>query len=478
VTAPHVKVVGIATYERPTKMRMPFRFGVTTATHGRQAIVEARVRLADGREGCGYAAEALGAKWFDKNLALTDAQNHHQLRNSLELAAAAYGAAQPSTAFGLFAENYDRQMAACAALGLNPLIASYGPALLDRAVLDALCRLEGVSFHAAMRANLAGIAPHRIVLELAGFDFDRFLAGLSPASAIDVRHTVGLVDPITRADQKERIGDGLPETLEEVISTYGNRYFKLKVGGEAEADVERLEKIATVLDRRSEPYFVTLDGNEQYGDARSVAAFLAHARERPKLSRLFASTLYIEQPIRRSEALAKPVGALTAFAPVIIDESDGELSSFPQARELGYAGVSSKNCKGFYKSVLNLARCAVWNHDTPGRYFISAEDLTTEPGLSIQQDLALVNLLGLTHVERNAHHFIDGFGGRPDAEARAHLAAHPDLYAESGGRVRLNVQNGRLALGSLDCTGFASAVPPFLEAAEPMPKSEWRGGPA
>ena len=75
MTAPAVKVVGVSAYERPTKMRMPFRFGVTTATHGRQAFVEARIRLADGREGSGYAAEALGAKWFDKNLALTDAQN-------------------------------------------------------------------------------------------------------------------------------------------------------------------------------------------------------------------------------------------------------------------------------------------------------------------------------------------------------------------------------------------------------------------
>jgi len=477
VTAPLLKVIDIAAYERPTKMRMPFRFGVTTATHGRQAVVEVRIRLADGREGSGYAAEALGAKWFDKNLALTDAQNHDQLRRSLELAGAAYGAARPSTAFGLFAENYEEQMAVCAGLGLNPLIASYGPALLDRAVLDALCRLEDASFYAAMHANLAGIAPHAIAPELAGFDFERFLAGRSPAATIDVRHTVGLVDPITRADQTERIGDGLPETLEEVISAYGNRYFKLKVGGEAEADIERLEKIAAVLDCRSEPYFVTLDGNEQYGDAESAAAFLGHARERPRLSRLFASTLYVEQPVRRSEALVKPVGALAAFAPVIIDESDGELSSFPRARGLCYAGVSSKNCKGFYKSILNSARCEIWNREAPGRYFMSAEDLTTEPGLSVQQDLALVNFLRLTHVERNAHHFIDGFGGRPESEVRGHLTAHPDLYAEHGGHVRLCIADGKLSIGSLECSGFASAVPPHLEAIEPMPESKWRGTP-
>lgn len=475
MSAPRLKVLEVASHERPTKLRMPFRFGVTTATHGRQAIVSARIRLDDGREAEGFAAEALGAKWFDKNLKLSDAENHHQLRKSLELAASAYRASASATAFRLFADRYAEQAAECAALGLNPLIAAYGPALLDRAVLDALCRAAGLSFYAAMRENLAGMAPHAIAPELDGFDFARFLAALSPTDGIAVRHTVGLADPILTADRKpeERVGDGLPETLEEVIAAYGNRYFKLKVGGDAEADIERLERIASVLDGVGERYFVTLDGNEQYGDAASAAAFLRQAKARPRLERLFSSALYLEQPIRREAALAEPVAELAAMLPVIIDESDGEMSAFPRARALGYAGVSSKTCKGFYKSILNLARCAVWNRETTGRHFLSAEDLTTEPGLSVQQDLALVNLLGLTHVERNAHHFIAGFGGRPEAEARAHLAAHPDLYEERGGRIRLKIVQGRLAIGSLGCVGFASAVPPDLAGTEPMPKAEW-----
>ena len=53
--------------------------------------------------------------------------------------------------------------------------------------------------------------------------------------------------------------------------------------------------------------------------------------------------------------------ALRATMPLIIDESDATLDAFPRARALGYAGVSSKSCKGFYKSLLNAARCARWN---------------------------------------------------------------------------------------------------------------------
>jgi hypothetical protein len=40
------------------------------------------------------------------------------------------------------------------------------------------------------------------------------------------------------------------------------------------------------------------------------------------LSRLSASIAFIEQPIRRSNALARPIDRLAAQAPVIIDESD------------------------------------------------------------------------------------------------------------------------------------------------------------
>ena len=63
-----------------------------------------------------------------------------------------------------------------------------------------------------------------------------------------------MVDPITALDNKTPVKDGLPETLEEVIARYGHRWFKLKVGGDAKADVERLSAIAAVLDRIPEPY--------------------------------------------------------------------------------------------------------------------------------------------------------------------------------------------------------------------------------
>jgi L-alanine-DL-glutamate epimerase-like enolase superfamily enzyme len=468
--APRFAIREIELYERPVKLRLPFRFGVVTLTHSPQAFVRARVELADGRSEWGASAEMMAPKWFDKNLALTNEQNFEQLRQVLRDAREAYlSDASPATAFAHFAQHYDECLQRGAARGFNPLLASYGPAQVDRAVLDALCRATGISFYRAIRENIAGI-DERIRPEFAGLGMRGFLARLQPAASIEARHTVGLLDAITASDLTDRVDDGLPETLEEVVRSYGHRYFKLKVAGKVDADVERLERIASVLDRAGTEYFVSLDGNEQYESAEGVEELVARIRTRPALARLWRSILFIEQPVARKAALDVDLRAADFGRPVIIDESDGELDSFVRARSRGYAGISSKTCKGFYKSLLNAARCAAWNAEekSAGRYFMSAEDLTTQAGLSVQQDLALVNLLGITHVERNGHHYVNGMAALPQAEQQAFLDAHPDVYTRTQGAVRLAIENGRIALGSLDCAGFASAAMPDFGAMRPL----------
>jgi len=455
-------------YERPVVLRLPFRFGVVTLTHSPQAFVRARIEFAGGKSEWGAAAEMMAPKWFDKNLQLSNEDNFEQLRRVLRLAREAYLAdAAPASAFGHFARHHDGHMAAAAAQGFNPLLAGYGPALIDRAVLDALCRSQEVSFYQAMTANLPGMGAARP--EFNGLEIDRFLAGLAPADTIDARHTVGLLDAITAGDLSQRVNDGLPETLEEVARAYGHRYFKLKVSGQVQADLARLEAIAAVLDRAGEPYFASLDGNEQYEDAQGVAQLVDGIRGRPALARLWESILFIEQPIARKLALDADLGAADLGKPVIIDESDGELNTFVQAANCGYAGVSSKTCKGIYKSILNAARCAVWNRQAgEARYFMSAEDLTTQAGLSVQQDLALVSLLGIRHVERNGHHYVNGMAAQSQAEQDAFLAAHPDVYERSHGAVRLKIRDGSIAIGSLACTGYASAAMPDFSAMQAM----------
>ena len=58
------------------------------------------------------------------------------------------------------------------------------------------------------------------------------------------------------------------------------------------------------------------------------------------------------------------------------------------------------------------------------------------------------------------------------------MHAHPDLYPRLDGKVRRQVQDGRFAIGSLDCPGFGASLAPDFEAAEPMPASAWETGEA
>lgn len=460
------RVAEVQLYERPVRLRMPFRFGVVTLTEAPQVFVRARIVMPDGRAGWGAAAEILAPKWFDKNLALTNEDNFDQLRAALRLAVDAYASdSSPRPAFGHFAAHYRDVLAAAARRGLNSLVASFGPAQLDRAIADALCRLLGASFADALRGSLLGIDT-ALTPDLADFDLHRFLASLAQRDTIAARHTVGLVDAI--AGHPQAVNDGLPESLEEVVAVYGHTWFKLKVGGDVEADIARLKEIAAVLDAPGAAYQASLDGNEQYDDLEALLELWRRMQAEPALARLTESIVFFEQPINRKHALDRDVGPITAVKPVIIDESDADLEAFPAARRLGYSGVSSKCCKGFYKSILNAARCAHWNA-AGGRYFMTGEDLTTQAGLAVQQDLALVALLGMTHVERNGHHYVNGMAGAPEGEQAAFLAAHPDLYHRADGVVRLTIRDGQLAMGSLACAGFASGALPDFGAMAPSP---------
>ena len=86
----------------------------------------------------------------------------------------------------------------------------------------------------------------------------------------------------------------------------------------------------------------------------------------------------------------------------------------------------------------------------------------------MQQDLALVNLLGLTHVERNGHHYVNGMAGLPATEQTMFLTGHPDLYEHKYGAVQLKIRAGQLTIGSLAGPGFASGAYPDWETLKRM----------
>ncbi|MFT7670251.1 MAG: hypothetical protein ACI8X5_002959 [Planctomycetota bacterium] len=417
----------------------------------------------------GYAADLLVPKWFEKD-------PEKSLRNDIEgLMASATRAgevacdAKEETVFDLWWRTYNDRVHGQPADAPDRLLRGFGVALIERAVMDATCRAGSVSFFEAFKKDLFGVRPERVYPELDGWSLAESLP-TEPLQRVALRHTIGLVDALRAEDLSERVDDGLPECLEEDIRAYGLRWFKLKLCGDRAIDLPRTLAFADVLSQNVKgEYSVTVDGNEQYSDLDKLVAFLAElgsdTRGRAVLDRLVC----IEQPLPRSLSFAPEarhgLAALSEIAPVILDEADHGIEALPRALELGYGGVSMKNCKGVMRAMLQRGLC-----EKRGA-FQSAEDLTNLGVLALQQDLTTVAALGLTHVERNGHHYFRGLSHLSQREADSAKAAHPGLWEQSNGVTQLRVENGELDLTSLQGVGYGYSAE--IDWKSRIPQSEW-----
>jgi len=225
-------------------------------------------------------------------------------------------------------------------------------------LLDALCRHLGSTIHTVIRENQIGLQLGGIRPELSGAQPSAFLPN-RPLSSVCARHTIGLGDPLTANDvtEENKAEDNLPLDLESCIRTYGLTHFKIKVCGNLDIDLPRLEALADLLGPAA---LFTLDGNEQYGGIGDFREHWEAWHENPKVRGLLdRGLILVEQPAHRDETFSCSVATeftnWTDRPPFIIDEADGAIGSLPRALSLGYDGVSHKNCKGIVKGLANAA---------------------------------------------------------------------------------------------------------------------------
>jgi hypothetical protein len=460
---------------RNSTTRIPFRYGAAVLTRCPQALFRVLIEC-DGRAGQGFSGDCLPPSWFDKS---PDKDFARQIADMLRVIAFARDVfieafAAPTPFFPAWLDCQQRVEQRCAEWNLPPLLASFGSSMLERAMLDGACRRHGLPFAEALRTNLFGIDAGSVHDQLRAATVGDWLPA-APASWVYARQTVGLGDPLTvdEIPPGDRLNDGWPQAIADYATRRGVRYYKVKVSNRLEPDVDRLTRIAKLLETHvGAHYRLTLDGNEQYKRAEDFEQLVAEIRARPELETLWKNVIAIEQPFDRAIALsAQRIGSLRTLSrakPVIIDESDGTLQSYLQAIELGYRGVSSKNCKGAIRSVLNVG--LTWRMNDRGRrrdFLVTGEDLCTVGIVPVQSDLCLAAALGLQHIERNGHHYHPGLTYLPEPARRAALAAHPDFYVDDHGIIGPNIVDGRLQIGSFQCAGFGFAVAPHMADWEP-----------
>lgn len=450
----------------PVATRIPFRYGIAEMTRAPHVLLEVRIATHTG-SASGWASEHLPPKWFIKDAELPFADEVAILSRAILAAVDAAGHLEAPHAFG-FVRELDRQQAAWAAqAGVSGLVAGLGVALVERALIDAVCRLTGSPFADALDDGTLGFDAAEVHPELADVAPFRARRGRE----IAVRHTVGLADPLTDAEVVDNPDDGLPVSVESAIRSYGVTRFKLKTVGDVDADVARIAGLLALCERTGVDPRFTIDGNESMRTAEHLSGWMRGLFASPVADALRARLDAVEQPMYRDAALGDEAEAALAevgvLAPVIIDESDDALDTVRRAMDLGYAGGTYKGCKGVFRGLANAALVAHRGADG-ARTVLTAEDLSTIPPLTVNQDLVVASAMGLDHIERNGHHYFARFAPiDPTLAARA-LAAHPDAFSTRAGAPRLRIEDGMMRLGSLLDAPFGLAPEPVPAELEPL----------
>ena len=461
------------------KTRMPFRYGIASLESVPHLFLRVTAKV-DGTTAVGVAAEGLPPKWFTKNPDTTFAEDLDEMLAVIRQAVAfALDMPASATPFDLWHEVYLRQMEWAADTCYPPLLWGFGVSMVERAVIDAFCRATGRTLAQAMRDNSLGVRLGALHEELKGYKPADFLPEQAKRTMI-IRHTVGLADPLTDGDVplEERLTDGLPQSLAASVQFYGLTHLKIKLSGATSADIDRLQRIARIMETHAPAdYAHTLDGNEFYTEVGPFQEFWETIQAEPTLRSFLNRALFVEQPLHRDFALGEAVRTglqrWEGRPPLIIDESDGEMSSLGDALACGYAGGSHKNCKGVFRGIVNACLLAYYRRQDPTQALIlSSEDLCSVGPVAMIQDLTVAANLGITHAERNGHHYFAGLSMYPESVQEQVLAKHGAFYRRhEKGYPALDVRQGRVDVSSIVDAPFGYGFD--LETTQFTPLDEW-----
>ena len=122
-----------------------------------EAVVQVEIELEDGRRSVGATAELMVPKWFNKDPKLSPDETSRNCAARCISRASFISSIRSTPRSGCMPACYDHQIARCARADIPPLAAGYGPAQLDKAILDALLRAQGLDIFTGLKQNVAGL---------------------------------------------------------------------------------------------------------------------------------------------------------------------------------------------------------------------------------------------------------------------------------------------------------------------------------
>jgi L-alanine-DL-glutamate epimerase-like enolase superfamily enzyme len=397
------------------RYRTPIKFGGVALDRATLLNVHCTVETVSGRVARGFGSMPLGNVWSFPSRALSYDDTLAAMKALVEeIARITAGHREPGhpvelnwTLEPLYLEAA-REVSRRWELAepIPPLCTLVAASAFDAALHDSFGKAHGLNCYQTYGPDfLAGDLSRYLGPEFRGETLDRYVRR-RPRERMPLYHLIGALDPLDRADVREPVGDGLPETLAEWIVSNGLTHLKVKLNGEDLSwDVERLLRVDGVAEeaqkrRGVSEWVYSLDFNERCPHVGYLLDFLAGVQANAPAA--FARIQYIEQPTARDlkASRAGTVHEANKLRPVVIDESLTDLESLVRAHELGYTGAALKACKGQSQSLLLAAAAQKM------KLFLCVQDLTC-PGASLIQSAGLAaHVPGVAAIEANARQYV------------------------------------------------------------------------
>jgi len=395
--------------------RAPYKFGGKEVDRVTLLNVRCRIHSKQGKSAAGFAAMPLGNVWsfpapdipYDTTLAAMKSLAAKIARLTRDFRDYAHPLDVNSTLEPEYlkaAGETTRELKLPRPIPKLCVLVTASP--IDAALHDAFGRLHNRnSFQIAGRDFVSYDLAHYLNSEFKGEYLDPYI---QPTCTPRIRmyHSVGASDPLTPAEVKKPIHDGLPDSLEGWIPYSGVTAIKIKLNGADLAwDVDRVAAIdrvtvAAQARRGFQEWLYSLDFNERCPNVQYLLDFDRQLRARAPAA--FDRVQYVEQPTARDLAANRQNTMFEAakLRPVVIDESLTGLDALQLAREMGYTGVALKACKGQSQTLLLAAATQKY------KMFRCVQDLTC-PGAALVHSVGIAaHVPGVSALEANAREYV------------------------------------------------------------------------
>jgi L-alanine-DL-glutamate epimerase-like enolase superfamily enzyme len=428
------------------RFRTPIKFGGVALDRVTILNVGMEVGTAAGKVAKGFGSMPLGNIWAWPTRTLTYEQTLSVMQDFAASTSSLYGGCKLAGHPIDITHTLEPELLK---LSLREPLSEPMPALaklvvasaFDASLHDAYGKLHGLNSWRTYGPDfLEHDLGHYLGAEFAGERLHNYIT-TEPKPRMPLYHLVGALDPLTPADVKAPVGDGLPEHLGEWIHRDGLTHLKVKLNGDdLKWDVERVVSVNAVAEgaqrqRGITQWWYSLDFNERCQNVAYLLDFLRQLKARTPAG--YDRVQYVEQPTAR-DLKANPANRMHEAAkhkPVVIDESLIDLESLYLSREMGYTGVAFKACKGQTQTLLLAAAAQKLG------LFRCVQDLSC-PGASLIQSASIAaHIPGIAAIEANSRQFC------PVANA-AWEARFPGVFTIHDGMMNTAILNG-LGLGAV-----------------------------